>query len=155
MKCKCGHEQDSHLNGKGACGVDPFDDCELFDPIAGAGEGASNKCGKPAGSMIPRLGMSYACVLDKGHSEPCMRGGNCFKHGEYIGNQCPKWPDCIQSAVASSPVEGGSPKKTVTVVFDLHDETHCNALAVLLVTLRDLGFTNAISANKEAKNDRQ
>jgi hypothetical protein len=25
-----------------------------------------------------------------------MRGGNCKAHGPYIGNECPKWPDCVK-----------------------------------------------------------
>jgi hypothetical protein len=52
------------------------------------------KCGQPAGSLIPRLGMSLACVLEKGHEGDCQPGGNCVKHGEYVGRQCPEWPDC-------------------------------------------------------------
>lgn len=48
------------------------------------------KCGKPAASLIPRWGMSYACVLDKGHEGECQPGGNCFAHGPYVGTtQCP------------------------------------------------------------------
>jgi hypothetical protein len=55
------------------------------------------KCGKAAGSLIPRMGMWYACVLEAGHEGECQRGGNCFKHGEYVGAQCPHWPECVPS----------------------------------------------------------
>ena len=52
------------------------------------------KCGKPAASMIPRLGMYHACVLDKGHKGDCERGGTCFAHGTYLGEKCLHWPAC-------------------------------------------------------------
>lgn len=57
------------------------------------------KCGKTAGALIPRLGMLYACVLESGHTGECQKGGNCFKHGEYVGEHCPKWPDCIPTSL--------------------------------------------------------
>ena len=57
----------------------------------------AEKCGQPAASFIPRWGMSFACCLPKGHEGEHKRGGTCFKHGEYIGEQCSKWPDCIQN----------------------------------------------------------
>jgi len=58
------------------------------------------KCGKPAASLIPRWGMSWACVLDKGHEGECAPGGNCVKHGPYVCKpneqpKCPQWPDCV------------------------------------------------------------
>jgi hypothetical protein len=53
------------------------------------------KCGKVAGALIPRLGMWYACVLEPGHEGECQRGGTCFKHGDYVGETCPHWPECI------------------------------------------------------------
>lgn len=60
------------------------------------------KCGAPAASLIPRWGMSFACVLPKGHEGEHRQGGNCFKHGEYVGDKCPQWPRCIPNA-ASNP----------------------------------------------------
>ena len=53
------------------------------------------KCGKAAGALIPRLGMYYACVLEPNHEGDCQRGGTCFKHGDYVGELCPHWPDCM------------------------------------------------------------
>ena len=50
-------------------------------------------CGEPAGHLIAGASW-FACVLPKGHSGEHQRGGNCFKHGEYVGNQCPHWPNC-------------------------------------------------------------
>lgn len=55
----------------------------------------SPKCGKFAGNLHPRLGLSYACVLDAGHEGDCQRGGTCFKHGPYVGENCAEWPNCI------------------------------------------------------------
>ena len=41
---------------------------------------------------------SYACMLPKGHKGECQPGGNCFKHGPYVGTtQCPQWPKCMES----------------------------------------------------------
>jgi hypothetical protein len=56
----------------------------------------SGKCGKPAKPFVPRWGMSFACVLDKDHDGPCRPGGTCFKHGPYVGDQCPQWPECVK-----------------------------------------------------------
>lgn len=53
------------------------------------------KCGQAAASFIPRWGWSFACVLPKGHEGEHKQGGNCIKHGEYVGPQCPQWPDCV------------------------------------------------------------
>lgn len=58
-------------------------------------------CGEPAGDLI--AGASYfACMLPKGHvldeSDPLKghrRGGDCVRHGRYIGEQCPEWPKCM------------------------------------------------------------
>jgi len=65
----------------------------------------TEKCGAPAAPFIPRRGMSWACVLPKGHDGEHLRGGSCFKHGEYIGENCPKWPDCT----APVPAQGTTP----------------------------------------------
>ena len=59
----------------------------------------SAKCGEAAAPFIPRWGMSFACVLPKGHKGEHQQGGNCFAHGEYVGAQCPKWPECVKGAV--------------------------------------------------------
>jgi hypothetical protein len=73
--------------------------------------GALEKCGEPAASFIPRWGMSWACVLPKGHEGDHEgdheRGGNCFKHGEYVGANCPKWPDCVAAPEAGAKEGGG------------------------------------------------
>ena len=66
-------------------------------------ESQEKTCGKPAASLIPRWGMSWACALQLGHKGECQPGGNCVKHGHYISPantnpQCPKWPDCITPA---------------------------------------------------------
>jgi hypothetical protein len=54
----------------------------------------TEKCNQPAAPLIPRWGMSFACVLPKGHEGDHQQGGDCFVHGEYVGSQCPKWPKC-------------------------------------------------------------
>lgn len=53
---------------------------------------ADEKCNQPAASFIPRWGMSFACVLPKGHEGEHKPGGNCFQHGEYVGRpgECPE-----------------------------------------------------------------
>jgi hypothetical protein len=61
------------------------------------------QCGKPAKAMIPRWGMYFACVLPQNHEGPCAHGGTCFKHGPYVGDKCPQWPNCepeIKQAVS-------------------------------------------------------
>lgn len=55
-------------------------------------KGTPDTCGEPAASFIPRWGMSFACVLPKGHEGVHQRGGACVKHGEYVGEKC---PDCL------------------------------------------------------------
>jgi hypothetical protein len=60
------------------------------------------KCGKPAASFIPRWGMSFACVLPKGHERKCERGGCCVVHGEYRGEHCPKWPECAKQLLQTA-----------------------------------------------------
>lgn len=61
----------------------------------------SDECGKYAGALIPRWGMYFACVLDKGHLGPCQRGGTCVVHGAYVGNDgCPHWPKCLDEIIA-------------------------------------------------------
>lgn len=58
------------------------------------------KCGKFAGSLHPRLGLNYACMLQVGHEGECQPGGTCVAHGEYVGaTQCPHWPECVALAV--------------------------------------------------------
>jgi hypothetical protein len=59
-------------------------------------EAAVEKCGKPAAPYIPRWGMSFACVLPVGHEGEHRQGGTCFAHGEYVGTECPEWPNCIE-----------------------------------------------------------
>lgn len=56
---------------------------------------AKEKCGKRAGALNPRLGLYFSCVLDKGHDGDCAKGGTCFKHGAYVGEKCPQWPNCV------------------------------------------------------------
>lgn len=56
---------------------------------------SDEKCNEPAAPFIPRWGMSFACALPKGHEGEHKQGGNCFKHGRYIGAKCPHWPDCV------------------------------------------------------------
>lgn len=51
-------------------------------------------CGKRAKALIPRMGIYFACVLPLNHAGPCASGGNCFKHGPYVGDKCPEWPNC-------------------------------------------------------------
>jgi hypothetical protein len=63
------------------------------------------KCGEPAASFIPRWGWSFACVLPKGHEGEHRQGGNCIKHGEYIGAQCPQWPECVKPEPPSDKVQ--------------------------------------------------
>ena len=55
------------------------------------------RCLKPA---APLTALSYfCCVLPKNHDGECKQGGNCTKHGEYVGKNCPKWPACIKEIV--------------------------------------------------------
>lgn len=56
------------------------------------------QCGKRAKALVPRLGMYYACVLPQNHEGPCAHGGQCFKHGSYVGDKCPEWPNCEANA---------------------------------------------------------
>lgn len=85
-------------------------------PASVSGQGPV-KCGQPAAPFIPRWGMSFACVLPKGHEGEHKRGGNCFKHGEYVGEECPKWPGCIPDYATpialqtEVPSESGQPRK--------------------------------------------
>jgi hypothetical protein len=62
----------------------------------------SKKCDKPAASLNPRRGEYFSCVLLEGHEGECRPGGNCFKHGEYVGEpnkppKCPHWPNCVMN----------------------------------------------------------
>ena len=61
------------------------------------------KCGKSAAPFIPRWGLSFACALDKGHEGACKQGGNCRKHGHYIGENCPQWPLCVELQPSTTP----------------------------------------------------
>lgn len=60
---------------------------QIFDPSSG-------KCGRPMEHLGGRLW--FSCVLPRGHSGECKRGGTCQVHGPYIGKQCSEWPDCIE-----------------------------------------------------------
>lgn len=55
----------------------------------------SDRCGKPAAPFIPRWGMAFACVLPKRHEGECRRGGTCSKHGDYVGDKCPKFDEDV------------------------------------------------------------
>jgi hypothetical protein len=109
---------DRKRNVFGACTLigckDPIHDrrAEIAEKEPAASTPVVEKCGQPAASFIPRWGMSFACVLPKGHEGDHQRGGNCFKHGEYIGEKCPQWPNCIQGlqTAASTPVEAKCPR---------------------------------------------
>jgi hypothetical protein len=65
-------------------------------------QGVQEKCSEFAGILLAGHS-SFACALPKGHdpsTHPAavnghLRGGRCFKHGEYTGDQCPQWPKCI------------------------------------------------------------
>lgn len=59
---------------------------QRFDP-------ASGKCGKPLERAT--FNLWFSCVLDRGHTGDCKRGGTCPTHGPYIGKQCAEWPDCL------------------------------------------------------------
>jgi hypothetical protein len=60
------------------------------------------KCGQPAAPFIPRWGMSFACVLPKGHVVgEHKQGGSCVVHGDYVGDKCPNWPMCTNPAPAA------------------------------------------------------
>lgn len=61
------------------------------------------KCGERAQAFIPRWGMSWACVLPKGHGGEHQRGGTCFAHGDYVGERCPSWPSCVEGAAPAPP----------------------------------------------------
>lgn len=86
------------------------------DPVA-------EKCNKAAAPFIPRWGMSWACCLSAGHEGECKRGGNCVKHGEYIGDNCPQWPACVNTPVAG-PL-GTCDKWTTPHNRDSHADAGC------------------------------
>ncbi len=71
------------------------------------GAEATKQCGQHAGSLNPRLGLNYACVLPEGHEGEHRRGGTCFKHGRYVGENCPDWPNCANLSPKSSPIAEG------------------------------------------------
>lgn len=79
------------------------------------------KCGEPTASFIPRWGMYFLCVLPKGHEGEHKRGGICFKHGEYVGEKCPQWPDCSTavSTENSAPVSAPAEKKEWVTLEDV------------------------------------
>ena len=56
----------------------------------------SGKCGKP----VERLAFNlwFSCVLERGHTGECQRGGICHVHGPYIGSECRHWPRCISES---------------------------------------------------------
>lgn len=47
-------------------------------------------CGANAGPFIARWGMSFSCVLKKGHAGEHKKGGRCFTHGPFLGERCAK-----------------------------------------------------------------
>lgn len=101
--CKlCGTPKEEHYDGSQCpMGQDTWSSTQLFTPAPSP----APKCGKPAESMIPRWGMSWACMLEPGHEGDCRGGGNCFKHGEYVGPQCPQWPDCAKPPFTAQQIE--------------------------------------------------
>lgn len=109
--------------------------------------GAVAKCGEPAGHLIAGASW-FVCAKPKGHSlDPSqpygghMRGGCCVAHGEYIGEQCPKWPDCIKEAIRLQRVApSGAGGAFVTSVPDPQNRTMCTA---------DIGRATAGSWYKE------
>jgi hypothetical protein len=60
-----------------------------------AGEPPILRCMEPAGAAFSPFHY-FCCVLPKGHEGEHRRGGNCTKHGEYVGDQCPEWPSCVK-----------------------------------------------------------
>lgn len=71
----------------------------LEQQLAEAREPKYEVCGATAEPIIRRWGWSQVCDLEKGHEGQHRGGGNCFRHGRYIGTQCPHWPTCAKSAV--------------------------------------------------------
>lgn len=82
------HEQESATTGR--------EQCANLMPACG------EKCGASVALLISRWGMSFACVLPKGHEGEHQQGGTCFKHGEYVGEKCPQWPRCMLNAAIAS-----------------------------------------------------
>ena len=41
-------------------------------------------------SYLPNFGHHFGCILPRGHDGPHQPGGICFKHGDYLGEGCPK-----------------------------------------------------------------
>ena len=71
-----------------------------------AAQALDGKCHERAELISAGLSPVFrACVLPKGHTGEHRGGGNCFRHGEYVGNQCPQWPDCISNFAAQAPEE--------------------------------------------------
>jgi hypothetical protein len=68
----------------------PIEECSCSDQQPPA----PPKCGQPAKALIPRWGMYFACVLPNGHKGDHQPGGTCFRHGDYVGDKCPQWPNC-------------------------------------------------------------
>jgi len=86
-------------------------------PTREAPQGEGQVCHMAAGHLIAGASW-FACILPKGHAPSIhpdainghVRGGICVTHGEYIGAQCPKWPECIKGAAHA---EGTKPDATL------------------------------------------
>lgn len=88
---------------EGAHEINPFD-LQAEPWFSASLSDKTEKCGERAEAFIPREGESYACVLPKGHEGEHHGGGNCFRHGEYVGIRgCPVcFPDGAQVGFGSA-----------------------------------------------------
>lgn len=93
-----------------------WEDAAAKIPQEGGEGDTEEKCGQPAGSFHPRLGLCYACVLPKNHEGEHKRGGCCWKHGAYMGEQCPQWPSCVDGEPPALPTAGGGPDTFIRCV---------------------------------------
>jgi hypothetical protein len=121
----------------------------------GAEQAAKETCGKFAGSLHPRLGYNYACVLDKGHEGDCRKGGTCFGHGPYVGENCPHWPSCAHTVGQELPPEDEIAmlkygwEKSLDRVAEL--ETTCAYLESELASLREQNATLELNARSRCE----
>ena len=60
-------------------------------------------CGEFVKSFIAREGSFFPCALEKGHEGAHQMGGTCFRHGAYVGDNCPHWPTCATAPIPLQP----------------------------------------------------
>ena len=99
----------------------PEDRVRASPPSSSSGERLSELCKEVVAHLIAGASW-FACALPKGHEGGHRASGNCFTHGEYLGEpfsvpQCPKWPECTQGARLPA-----APSPTPSVSTDLSND---------------------------------